>query len=124
MKNQGRKEEDPGKHEPMITLDEHYQIQGIKSGLSNKAILPRLIVNPDFPLRKFAKCVCGDELTGSWHSGRVKKYAYYNCNNKECEHYMRYIKNKELEDKFIKLLGDVTPSEKFLRLLKMAIIKE
>ena len=122
--NPWTKEEYPGQHQPMITLNEYYEIQGIKSGLSNKAVLPRLRANPDFPLRKFAKCICGKELTGSWHLGRGKKYAYYNCNNPECEHYMRYIKNKEIEDKFIQLLGDITPSKEFLELLRLAIQKE
>src|SRR3989344_3091411 len=122
--NPWTREEFPGQHQPMISLSDYYQIQAIKSGLSNKAVLPRLRANPDFPLRKFAQCVCGKELTGAWHSGRGKKYAYYNFNNQECEHYMRYIKNKEMEDKFINLLNEITPSEKFLQLLKMAIVQE
>src|SRR3989338_1140252 len=122
--NPWTKEEYPGQHRPMITIEEYYQIQGIKSGLSNKAVMPRLIANPDFPLRKFARCECGKELTGAWHSGRGKKYAYYNCNNKECDEYLSYIKNREIEDKFISLLADVTPGKEFLALIRKAILKE
>ena len=35
---------------------------------------------PDFPLRVFVRCAkCGTALTGSWSTGRKKKYPYYRC---------------------------------------------
>lgn len=34
----------------------------------------------DFPLRRFVACgACGRGLTGSWTTGRSKRYAYYHC---------------------------------------------
>ncbi len=122
--NPWTKEENFGLHSPMISLDEHHQIQAIKTGISNNATQCRLIANIDFPLRRFVRCVCGKGLTASWHTGRRgRRYAYYNCRNPECDDYGQYIKIGDLEGKFLALLGRVTPNGEFLELFEKNVIK-
>ncbi|MFH1521508.1 MAG: recombinase family protein [archaeon] len=115
-------EEYQGQHKPMITLEEYNKIQFVKKGLSNNATIARLRLHPDFPLRSFISCACGQKLTASWRSGRSKKYPYYHCNNRNCQHYTHGIKKKELEDKFIDLLKKITPGEKFLKLFNATVV--
>jgi DNA invertase Pin-like site-specific DNA recombinase len=71
-------------HVPMITKEQFLKVQEIMNGKNkNKIDLVRKNQNnEDFPLRRFIKCVkCKRPFTGSWSSGRCKKYAYYHCNN-------------------------------------------
>ncbi len=105
-----------GLHEPMITIEEHRQIQAVKSGLTNNATQPRLISHPDFPLRGFVFCApCREKLTASWQSGRNgTRYPYYRCNDKKCSFYGITIRKQILEDAFISLLERVTPPEGFV----------
>lgn len=115
-------EEFAGRHEPMITLEEWRKIQHFKERNANRTNIPHSTLNEDFPLRVFVKCVCGIGLTGSWHKGRYKKYAYYNCRNDACEHCNKNISRLELEQKFLHQLTHYTPNQKFLKLFKEVVI--
>ena len=117
------KEEHTGLHRPMITREEWVQIQLIKSGRSNNAIQPRLVMNPDFPLKGLVKCVCLDKYTASWQTGRGRKYPYYRCNNSDCELYNRNVSKDDLEDKFFEFLVKVTPSIKFLKVFRETTLR-
>src|SRR3989344_1385247 len=117
-------EEYPGLHQPMITLEEFEQIQLIKSGRSlNRGVL-RQYPHPDFPLRQFIKCSCGHNYTGSWQTGRNKRYAYYRCDNKKCGNYGLNIRKDDLETKFFNFLKKITPTKKFLDLLKITVVHD
>jgi len=103
-----------GQHLPMISWEEYEQIQAIKMGLSRHLNRPRLVLNPDFPLRRFVTCPCGGRFTASWHQGRNKKHAYYHCQEKTCAHKDKGIQKDVLESKFVELLLTITPREDFL----------
>lgn len=116
-------EKHKGLHESMITLDEYDRIQYIKTRNSNVKNIPHLVLHPDFPLRRFVRCPCGEKMTGAWHTGRNnKKYPSYNCYNSRCEHYSRNIPKDELEGQFVRLLERFTPQERFLKLFREVVI--
>jgi len=114
-------EEFTAHHQPMITLDEYFQIQGIKAAWSNGAVHPRRSAHPDFPLRQFVACVCGSGLTGSWHRGKARKHPYYNCYKPSCDRYNSYISATDLEARFIQLLCSVAPNPTWLGLFEQAV---
>ena len=111
----------PGQHEPLITLEQYETIQVIKNhfGRNKQA---RIKKNPEFPLRQFITCTCGDKLTGSKSKGRKEHYSYYHCKNKKCEHYARGIKKSVLEEAFIAQLSQFTPKEEYLRLFEATVL--
>ncbi len=116
-------EEYQGQHERMITPEEYQAIQQVKRGYSNNAIQPRNFLNPDFPLRPSVRCECEQQLTGSWSSGRNKKYAYYHCKNKSCQHYGRTIAKDELESQFGAFLDQIKLKLQYLKLLEETLLK-
>ncbi len=116
------KEEYNGLHNPMITLEEFNQIQIVKNRLSNNATAPRPSSNPDFPLRRFVSCECGHPYTGSWSTGRTKKYASYHCHSKQCAHFGHTVTKDALENAFYAFLKKTCPQNKFLKLLEGIVI--
>ena len=116
-------EQHRGQHRAMISWEEYEQIQTIKTGLSRHLNRPRSKLNPDFPLRRFVMCACGGKLTASWHTGRKgKKYASYNCHNKQCVHNGHGVPKDVLEGKFFDLLTNITPKEEFLELFEEIVL--
>jgi DNA invertase Pin-like site-specific DNA recombinase len=115
-------EEHHGLHKPMITRDEYEQICAVKKGKSSHATGRRLAHNPDFPLRRFVHCECGQPYTASWSSGRKKKYASYHCHNKQCAHCSRSVPKDVLENQFFQFLQGVSPSPEFLEFFKQTVI--
>lgn len=116
-------EEYAGQHKSMISLEEYNQIKFIKNNQSRLKNIPHLALHPDFPLRRFVRCTCNGKMTGSWRKGYSKKYAYYSCNNRKCEHYSHGIPKKILEDKFIELLRQITPKDRILKLFEASVIE-
>lgn len=115
-------EEYQGLHKPMISLEEYKDIQRVKKQKSNNATAPRLSFNPDFPLRPFVRCECGSAYTASWSKGRKKRYALYHCHNRQCNHFGHSVPKDVLEGKFRQLLVDISPSPKYLELLKETVV--
>ena len=73
------------------------------------------MLNPDFPLRVFAKCEkCAGKFTGSWSKGHGGRYAYYHC--AKCHH--KSVKKDELEYKFMEFLQQLAPKQEDERLFK------
>jgi len=114
--------EHAGLHIPMITPEEFNQIQLVKQKFSRGADRPRLKENPDFPLRRFIRCICEKPYTGAWRAGRKKRYAYYQCHNNRCVHNALGIRKKNLEDGFKKYLNDISPNKKSLTLLESVML--
>ena len=84
-----------------------------------KALTPHLRNHPDFPLRRFVTCkACATPLTGSWSTGRARKYAYYHC--RRCRAVK--ISKQGLEARFVELLESLQPETAYLRLLKAIIL--
>ena len=99
-----------GKHEPLITLEQHAQIQ---KNMQTKAVAPaRPDLSADFPLRGFVKCGdCDNPLTACWAKGRSKHYPYYLCHTKGCDSYGKSIKKETIETEFEEILKSLKPTE-------------
>lgn len=75
--------------------------------------------NDDFPIRGFALCPeCKEPYTGSWSTGRNKKYPYYRCNTKECNLPKKSIKRDTLEACFESTLKEINPAKQIISLAK------
>ena len=110
-----------GIHVPMISKEEMYTIQLVRSGKAN--LVKRDKFNPMFPLRRTVICSdCGRPYTASCPRGNGGKYAYYHCQNKACAQYGKSIPKLELEKEFIKHLKKLTPKEKFLTAFNETVI--
>lgn len=111
-----------GKHEKMFTEEEWYKIQQISEGTSFTA-QPKKKNNPDFPLRHFVLCNCGQHITGNWSQGRSQKYAYYRCPK-----HAPSIAVEQFEQEFFNLLESIRPSKetvkKFSEILKQKYDKK
>jgi len=105
-------EEVRGQHSPMITEEQFYKVQAILDGRNpNKVALSqhRVRDNPEFPLRRFAKCgKCGAALTGAYSRGSGGRYSYYRC-SKFCTG--KSIKVSLMEETVINLLKQITPTK-------------
>lgn len=70
--------------------------------------------HPDFPLRRFVRCaVCTKGLTGSWSRGRSARYAHYHC-VAGCTR----IAKQALEDAFLQLVDRLTPTARYLAVMR------
>ena len=109
-----------GNFKPIISKEDFYLAQSIlnsKNALNKK----RLRENPDFPLRNSIICpYCNKPLTGSWSTGKTKRYAYYHCNTKGCK--FGNIRKEKLESIFVNTLESLEPSERVLELFDQIII--
>jgi site-specific DNA recombinase len=73
----------------------------------------------DFPLRRFVACShCSTPLTGSWSTGRAKKYAYYHCRKCRCVK----VAKGTLENHFVDLLGTLRPEPAYMRLFNAIVL--
>ncbi len=102
-----------GIHEKIINPELFYKARAVREGKSVSA-MPRLVNNPEFPLRNIVKCLgCSRYLTGSKSTGRTKKYAYYHCICGKTR-----IRKEILEDSFFYFLKQIQPNEKFIKLFR------
>lgn len=109
----GWKDEVQGLHEKIIEPALFYRVKAVREGKSFTSV-PRLVKNPDFPLKNIAKCdACGEYLTGSWSKGRNKRYAYYHCLCGKTR-----ISKNTLEEIFYSTLKDIQPNSDFKKLFK------
>ncbi|MFQ5899216.1 MAG: hypothetical protein ACE5JN_13365, partial [Candidatus Methylomirabilia bacterium] len=90
-------EENEGKHELMITLEEYARNELVRQGNANPTRVRREL-NLEFPLRCFARCVaCDQPVAGSWSGGRTQRYAYYHCRTRGGVEYGKAIPKTDLE---------------------------
>lgn len=106
-----------GKHEALIDMSLFQKCQEVMSGRSNNTAKTRNRYNPDFPLRKTAKCgYCHKPFTAAWsnsqHSG---KYPHYWCYNPECVMYRKTIRKADIEGNFCAYLATIKPTEDFIK---------
>ena len=107
-----------GVHERIISPELFYKVRAVREGKSFTAV-PRLVNNPEFPLRGIAKCYsCHKFLTGSNSTGRTKKYAYYHC---LCGNIR--VRKEVLEDNFLYFLKQIQPNEDFITLFKGILLE-
>lgn len=65
-----------GTYDPIVPVELFEQVQRVLRYRRKKSYIIQR-EHPDFPLRRFISHPVGKKLTGSWSSGRNKKYAYY-----------------------------------------------
>ncbi len=112
-------EDTKGKHEQLISEDTFFKVQAILNG-KRPSITPRLRNHPDFPLRNFVRCAkCGQQFTGSWSTGRKKRYPYYHHRTTGCS---LTVPKKIMESKFIDLLESVQPKQEILQLFEAIVV--
>jgi len=98
-----------GRHEGMVSFEMFHKIQ---DRLAGRTYAPaRKDLNIDFPLRNAVACECGNALTSCWSKSCTgRRYAYYLCQNRKCEHKGKSIRREVLEGEFEELLKKLTPS--------------
>ena len=117
----GEEREITGLHKPMITREELYQIQAIKSGKKVRFTYDRY--NPEFPLRRLILCAsCNETMTGSSPRGNGGKYSYYHCKSKDCERFGKSLDKVTVEKDFVAYLQKITPNEDFLAVFNETVI--
>jgi DNA invertase Pin-like site-specific DNA recombinase len=101
----------PGKHQPMITMDEFEEVQ-------------RLLGRPGVPrkTRSFAftgmiRCgECGFSVTGEEKTNRWgQQFTYYHCTKRRLDVHcsQRYLPLEELEDQILEFLEEISLPERF-----------
>ena len=107
-----------GLHDALITEQIFYQCQDIISGKKSIANI-RSVNNPAFPLRGLLRCAdCGSKLTGSFSSGKSKKYGYYHCTS--CKGGPN-IPIAAIHSKFEELLEAIQPDLETMNLFSMIV---
>ena len=110
-----------GNHEPLVTDETFAAVQELVNGRRN-ALIPHRRNHPDFPLRGFVKCACcGRPMTGSWSTGRTKKYAYYRC-QEGCSG--SNTRKEVLEDAFTDRLDRLTARKEYVALFREVVLAE
>lgn len=114
-----------GQHQVLIDLKLFQKCQEVMKVRSNNTTKARNRYNPDFPLRKFARCgFCHHPLTAAWstseHSG---KYAHYWCYNPECERNRKTIRKADIEGNFGSYLGSIKPLDTLIERFDKVFMK-
>lgn len=104
-----------GKFTPVVEEEIFRKAQRVISGRS-KPNLDYKYDNPDFPLRRFVKSNDGISLTGSWSSGRSKKYANYRFGPKGTNYPI-----DEVNKLWAKFQNELKLDEKIISKLELAI---
>ena len=108
----------PGNYEPLISQELFDRVQEVLDG--RRPTLTGYQQNhPDFPLRVYVRCAkCGSPLTGSWSTGRKKKYAYYRC-RENCNTVK--ATPDQLHSKFLLWLQQMAPEPDTVAAIKDAV---
>ena len=107
-----------GDFEPLVPDALFRRVQRLLGGTGG-SVRPYRRRHPDFPLRRFVTCgQCETPLTGSWSTGRAKKYAYYHC--RKCRGVK--IAKLDLEGSFLTLLGRLQPERAYMRLFNEIVL--
>ena len=95
-------------HEPLISLETYQKVQDRREGRPTAP--KRANIGDDFVLRGVVCCDgYGVPLRSSWSRGKTKRYAYYLCQTKSCEHYGKSIPRTQAEDAIGALLKELSP---------------
>ncbi len=126
-----------GIHEPLISEELFMTVQNHLNG-KKRTIIPCFGKNERLPLRGFLVCTkCHNALTGSFSTGRSKRYGYYHC-QKGCterhkadeanQDFINYLNNYKVNDEILQLyylvLNDVFKTDKKERIHETAKIEK
>ncbi len=100
-----------GKHEAMITLEEHFLILGrLKKETSNQKEYQKY--HEEYELRQLVICTdCGNKLRSGKSKGRSKYYHYYICRTKGCTKESVHISTKDMHDYFHTILQKINSTD-------------
>jgi site-specific DNA recombinase len=113
----------PGLHEGMVTPEEFDAVQVILNPRSRRII--HVTESPDFHLRGLVRCrACLRPMTGSWSTGRSKRYAYYHCYSPVCSRYGKGIARETLEGQFVGILEQYAIRPRLVPLLVQKLRRE
>ncbi|MCH8984618.1 MAG: recombinase family protein [Acidobacteria bacterium] len=107
--------EGPGDFEPLVSdqlWERVHQVDTKYKGRASK----RVWDNPDFPLRRSE---CSTPLTGSWSTGRSKKYPYYRCPKTGCG--AVNVRREKLDEEFQAFLESLSIRDDAMRLLSAVV---
>ena len=108
-----------GAFEPIITTELFERVQFyIRNKTGRLTNHPKRMLNPDFPLRVTARCVCGGKFTGSWSRGHGGRYAYYHC--AKC--HKRSVKKEIFEGEFMQFLQRLAPKKEEMAMFRATVI--
>ncbi len=108
-----------GDFEPIVSEELFNSVQEQRTSRKSNA-KQRNLDNPDFPLRRWVQCgECLTPMTGSWSTGRPKKYPYYHCRNKDCQKVN--VRKEYLETLFIELLDEKSVAPQMLKLMEEVV---
>ncbi|MGH1414828.1 MAG: recombinase family protein [Pelagimonas sp.] len=105
-------------HEPLISLETFEKVQERRDGA---AYAPkRKNIGDEFALRGIAVCGgCNVPLRSSLARGKMgKRYPYYLCQTKTCDHYGKSIRRDVLEGEVGQLIKDLQPSPGLIALAR------
>lgn len=107
-----------------ITPDEWHELQRVLDAGGRKAVkLPRMKLNPAFPLRQFMLCPsCNLPVRGYPSKGKGgNRYAYYDCSNKACKF---RVDPQETHDLFVRFMEKLKPSKELLNLFRAVLLRD
>ncbi len=106
-----------GHHPPLISIETFDKVQQRRANPPNAP--KRANVGDDFALRGIATCAgCDVPLRSSWAKGNTKRYAYYLCQTKGCDHYGKSIARDKIEGEVGDLLKSLQPTPGLISLAK------
>jgi site-specific DNA recombinase len=109
-----------GDFEPLVSQNIFDRVQALLDG-KLVSVTPHKRNHPDFPLRHFVKCgCCGRPLTGSWSTGRSKRYPYYACPNSLCRGVS--VSKADLENRFVAYLERMQPEPRYVKLFNEIVL--
>lgn len=114
-----------GKHEKMITWEQHLKIQSrlYNKNVVNTDLLSKNSFYLNFSIGKnkgFLHCDgCGKRMLSCISKGKLgKRYPYYYCSNSKCNNQKKSIAKQDLEKLFEKQVGRLTPMEELVESFK------
>lgn len=105
-----------GKHEAMITLEEHEtNLKRLEKEISGEKQYQ--LFRDDFELRQLVRCsACGRKLRSAKSKGRSKYYYYYTCRIRGCLNENINISSTDLHNQLYATLRSIESSEEVVRM--------
>lgn len=114
--------EHDAKHVPMVSRAEFARVQEVIHR-RNKRVMHQK-AHPEFPLRGLVRCdECLRYMTGCLSKGRSRRYAYYHCRNKSCDHRSRSFAASALHDDFAAFLDQIAPQPELVPVMEEKIVR-
>ena len=109
-------------HSPMVSREDFARVQKVVARRNRSR--PHLKHRPEFPLRGLVRCRnCKHPLTGSFSTGRSRRYPYYRCGNQACRERIRSLPVDQIHAEFESTLSLLTPGKEALERMGLIILR-